>query len=316
MKAFNLQNPGIILFVAASVFILSCGQPADQSADSPLETTTPVEVATVDTASLSEYTELTAVSSYLQKSYIKASINGYIQSASAQVGQQVRAGQILFRLITKEARAIGDGVNELDPSLKFSGQTSIRADQSGFVTSVSHQKGDYVQDGEAMAVVTTQNSLVFLLNLPYELNGLTKTNHTVELTLPDGVQLKGTLGEAFAGVDSAAQTKRLIIKVNPASVIPEGLVAKVRMRNTYRSATQTLPKSAVLANETEDEFWVMKLINDTTAVKVLVKPGITTSKKIEVLSPKFNTKDRFITVGNYGIADTAKVKIIKQDGHE
>ncbi len=35
-----------------------------------------------------------------------------------------------------------------------------------------------------------------------------------------------------------------------------------------------LPKQAVLGNETQTEFWVMKLINDSTAVKVINKQRV------------------------------------------
>jgi uncharacterized NAD(P)/FAD-binding protein YdhS len=72
-----------------------------------------------------------------------------------------------------------------------------------------------------------------------------------------------------------------------------------------------LPKSAVLANETQTEFWVMKLINDTLAVKVPVTKGIETTDRIEIISPQFAAQDRIVITGNYGLSDTAKVKIVK-----
>ena len=56
--------------------------------------------------------------------------------------------------------------------------------------------------------------------------------------------------------------------------IPEGLIGKVRLTKVSHPQAQVLPKSAVLANETEDQFWIMKLINDSTAVKISVKKGI------------------------------------------
>ena len=37
-----------------------------------------------------------------------------------------------------------------------------------------------------------------------------------------------------------------------------------------------------------------------------------TIEKIEIVSPKFSTSDKFLLTGNYGLADTAKIKIIKQ----
>ncbi|WP_316836183.1 efflux RND transporter periplasmic adaptor subunit [Pedobacter nutrimenti] len=298
------------MLLFSGLFLTACNQ-NKEAASEPAAPVTPVQVTYVKTNPLSDFIELNAVSSYLQKSYVKANINGYVQFSGAQLGKEVGGHEILFTLITKEARAIGNAVNQLDPGFKFSGISKIRAEQSGFITQVNHQRGDYVQDGEALAVISNRNSLVFLLDLPYEFRSVVDQNKNIELILPDGEKLKGTLGGAMPSVDSAAQTQRIMIRVNPSHTIPEGLIAKVRITRTAKSNAQTLPKSAVLANETEDEFWVMKLINDSTAVKVPIKKGIENAQFIEILDPVFNSKDRIITTGNYGIADTAKVKVDK-----
>jgi uncharacterized NAD(P)/FAD-binding protein YdhS len=56
----------------------------------------------------------------------------------------------------------------------------------------------------------------------------------------------------------------------------------------------------------------MKLMDDSTAVKVPVTKGLEISDKIEIISPKFLVSDKFLLTGNYGLADTARVKIITQ----
>lgn len=56
----------------------------------------------------------------------------------------------------------------------------------------------------------------------------------------------------------------------------------------------------------------MKLLDSATAVKVPVKTGMETNDRIEILSPIFTGDDRFLLTGNYGLSDTAKVKIIHQ----
>jgi len=307
MKKRNLTKYLYLLTVG----VLSACQGADPAED-PIAAVTPVEVTYITTGPISESTELNAVSSYLQKSFVKANMNGYVLSVRAQVGQQIASNELLFSLMTKEARAIGNAVNQLDPAFKFSGTSNIRAGQAGFITEVSHQKGDYVQDGEALAVIINKNSFVFLLDLPYEQRVLMANNKVLELTLPDGEKLKGTVSGTFPIVDSVSQTQKVIIKVNVSHPIPEGLIAKVSIVKVARSNASTLPKSAVLTNETEDEFWVMKLINDSTAIKVPVKRGVENKDKVEVLSPVFNAQDRIITTGNYGMADTARVKVVKQ----
>lgn len=300
----------IVVAFLVAIFI-SCTQLDSTVGDQTAEVVSPVQVTGITHLELNSYTELTAVSSYQQRSYLKANINGYVQTVNASVGQQVSKGSLLFSLITKEATAIGNSVNKLDTGLKFSGVSAIRAGQSGFILSVSHQKGDYVQDGEALAVLSNQNSFVFLLDLPYELHALASSRQSVKLTLPDGTILSGKIKGSLPSVDSLAQTQRMIIQIEPGPPIPEGLVASVQLIKASSPNAQALPRGAVLTNETEDEFWVMKLLNDSIAVKVPVKKGIEDEQFIEITSPVFNKKERIITVGNYGIADTAKVKVVK-----
>lgn len=298
-----------LFFLLCSGTLVSCEQPSKTAADVTPVPETPVQITTVSKATLSEDVVLNATSAYQEKSFVKANTNGYLQSSTLQAGAAVSHNQILFKLITKEARAIGNSINQLDPGFKFSGISTIRAEKSGYVILVNHQKGDYVQDGEALATIINQSSLVFLLDLPYEMRSVLLQNKALELTLPDGEKLKGTITSSLPAVDSLAQTQRMIIKVNATHPIPENLVAKVKVVKSAADNVQVLPRSAVLTNETEDEFWVMKLINDSTAVKTMVKKGMEDGKSIQILSPVFGAKDRLITVGNYGLADTAKVKI-------
>ncbi|MCZ4244081.1 efflux RND transporter periplasmic adaptor subunit [Pedobacter punctiformis] len=287
------------------------------SSSNPTEATdaslpvTPVQVTNIRDSSLAEYVELSAVSAYLEKSFVKANINGYVEGANVRTGQQVASRQLLFSLVTKEARSIGNTVNKLDPGFNFSGVSTIRADQAGVIVQVNHQKGDYVQDGEPLATISNRNSLVFLLDLPYELNPMINRNRTLEILLSDGTKLNGSVSGTMPAVDSVAQTQRYILKVAAGKEIPEGLIARVRLMKTNHVQAQILPKLAVLSNETEDEFWVMKMINDSTAVKIKVKKGIESNTSTEVLAPRFSKTDRIITIGNYGIADTARVKIQK-----
>jgi len=306
-KYFKLTF-GVIALISCLSACYSADPVAETDAPAPV---TPVQVTSPKDSSLSEYVELSAVSAYLEKSFVKANINGYVERTGAKTGQQVGTGTLLFTLITKEARSIGNTVNKLDPGFKFSGVSNIRSGQAGTIVQVNHQNGDYVQDGEALATISNRNSLVFLLDLPYELNKIISQNKTIDVLLPDGTKLAGSVSGIMPSVDSLAQTQRYIIKIPTSKDIPQGLIAKVRLSKLSHAKAQVLPKSAVLSNETEDEFWVMKMINDSTAVKVNVKKGIESNSLIEVLEPRFTKTDRIIKTGNYGIADTARVNIQK-----
>lgn len=282
--------------------------PAAEATDS-IDARTPVTITTVSNGPLNDFIDLNAVSAFLQKSYVKANANGYLQSADVFPGKFVETGQTLFTLKTKEAQSIGNAIQRLDSSLHFSGENTIRAGQHGYITQLNHQSGDYVQDGEQLAVISDRNSFVFLLNLPYELRPEVLGKKTVELLLPDGTRLQGIVGPLMPTVDSVSQTQNIVLKVNTDKAIPENLIAKVRINRVAKARAQSLPKSALLTDETESDFWVMKLIDSATAVKVPVKKGLETNDRVEVLSPLFAPGDKIVVTGNYGLPDTAKVKV-------
>jgi multidrug efflux pump subunit AcrA (membrane-fusion protein) len=261
---------------------------------------------------MTDYIDLNATSVFLQKNYVKSNANGYIVKVNAQQGQYVNAGQVLFAVKTKEAQSIGNSINILDTTFKFSGVNRIKAAKYGYISQVNHQLGDYVQDGEALATISDRSSFVFLMQMPYELRQYVSLNKNIQLTLPGGKTLDGRVSAFMPTVDTVAQTEPVVIRVSDNQQIPENLVAKARVVKSQKGSTQSLPKEAVLANETQTDFWVMKLINNTTAVKVPVKKGIESGDKVEILSPKFSAQDKIVVTGNYGLPDTAKVKIAQQ----
>ncbi|MBS1529778.1 MAG: efflux RND transporter periplasmic adaptor subunit [Bacteroidetes bacterium] len=314
INRYSLAWP-IISMVALMICLAACGggkKSDDDDDTSKVQAQTPVTVTTVDQKSMADYVDLNATSAFLQKNYIKSNANGYIVKVNVQQGQQVNQGQTLFVIKTKEAQAIGNSINVLDTTFKFSGTNQIKASKHGYISQMNHQMGDYVQDGEALATMSDRSSFVFLMQLPYELRQYVNRGERIQLTLPGGQKLDANVASFMPSVDTVAQTQAVVLKVNSGEQIPENLVAKARIVKSEKSNTQSLPKEAVLANETQTDFWVMKMINATTAVKVPVKKGIETGDRIEILSPKFSANDKIVVTGNYGLTDTAKVKITEQ----
>ena len=303
----------LIILLSAALPAFSCKHPAPaQEEETPAAVQTPVTVTTVSKEALSSYIELNATSAFLLKNYVKANANGYLQHGSVQPGQYVNQGQPLFTVKTKEAQSLGNAVNQLDSAFRFSGTNTIRAGAKGYITQVNHQAGDYVQDGEQLAVISDLSSFVFLLDLPYELRPYVLNKKSVELVLPDGEKLNGIISSTMPTMDAASQTQSIVIRVNAPHSIPENLVARVRILKTTESNAPSLPRAAVLSDETQTNFWIMKMIDSVTAVKVPVKKGIETSDRVEILSPPLNPGEKILVTGNYGLGDTAKVKIIEQ----
>jgi multidrug efflux pump subunit AcrA (membrane-fusion protein) len=289
----------------------SCLHREPEAEETAVDVQTPVTVTTIDQQPLEEYVELNATSTFLLKNYIKANATGYLQSARVEPGQFVQAGQVLFTIKTKEAESLGNIVNKLDSNFKFSGTNVIRAGTGGFISQLNHQSGDYVQDGEQLAVISETQSFVFIMELPYELRAYVKLGDRLDVQLPDGEKIPGRISSMMPTVESASQTLNVLIKVNATHTIPENLIAKIRIPKSVRSHAISLPRASVLSDETQTDFWVMKMTDSTTAVKVPVKKGMETRDRVEILSPVFSTQDKILLSGNYGLPDTAKVRIVQ-----
>lgn len=305
-----MKNILLILSAGLLFGVPACKPKAPAEAAVPeLEASTPVTVTTPETGLLEEYIDLNATSVFQVKNYVKSNATGYLQAVNTHPGDFVQRGQVLFTVKTKEAESLGTALAELDSSLHFTGLTNIRATASGYIIQLSYQAGDYVQDGEQLAAIADGSSFAFLLDLPFELRPYLAGNRAVQLLLPDGARMRGTVTASLPTVDPVAQTQSIVIRVNGAQNLPENLIATVRLLKTSRHNAVSLPKAAVLTDETQSEFWIMQMLDDSVAVKVPIQKGLETADRVEILSPRLRAGDRILLTGNYGLPDTARVNI-------
>jgi multidrug efflux pump subunit AcrA (membrane-fusion protein) len=305
-----MKNLIIFLFFACGL-IFSCKNSNKSSNESQPEGRVPVTITNPEISTLVDSIELNATSVFLLKSYVKSNSTGYLQEVNTQLGGKIIKGEKLFVIRSKEATNLGNSITLSDSNFRFSGLVSIPAPGSGYITQLNYQAGDYVQDGETLAAISDANSLVFMLELPYELKSFLPLNKIITLTLPDGQKLTGNIDQPMPMVDPVSQTQNYVIRVSQTNAIPENLVAKVNFIKNKKNDAISLPKEAIVTNETQSEFWIMKMTDSITVVKVLVNKGIETSNRVEILSPVLNPFDNILLTGNFGLPDTAMVSIIK-----
>ena len=275
----------------------------------------PITITNPITGPISESMILTATSSYQKKNIVSASIQGYVLSSQVSVGDHVSKGQPLFVLQTKESHALGNAT--LPDSLKtFTGKVTVFASAPGIVTSVSRQSGDYVQDGEQLCMIADIASFAFVLSVPYDYTRYIRIGETCDLILPDSTRLPGKIDKKLSTLDAASQTQNYLVVLTSGASVPENIIAQARLSTKQKSSAVLLPKQTILADETMKNFWVMKLINDTTAVKVTIEKGMEEGDGVEIISPVFSPQDKFVLTGNYGLEDTAFVTITRSGGSE
>ena len=311
---FLIINSQFSIIVILFLFFAACsGNHQENEEEEEAETETPVTVTHCTIGDMIEVVELNATSTFLVKNQIKATTTGYIKSVSALPGQRVTKDQVLFVIKGKEAENLGAVFNELIMDIPYTGEIKIVANCTGYLPEIHHQTGDYVMEGNDLAEIIDASSLVFLLQLPYELTPYMAQNKTLTIELPDGTDIKGTVSMSMPEVDPVSQTQSIVIRIPAGNgSIPENLIAKVKIIKNIRHNAVSLPKQAILADETLENFWIMKMIDDEYAVKTPVIKGIEIDGQVEILSPELSEDDIILETGNYGLPETAKV-VIQED---
>ena len=296
--------------LSAAVILASCRNSGSKSEEEKIEARTPVTIVSVSEKPISETINLSAVSVFINKNIIRSATTGTIENISVTPGDFINRDQLLFTVKTREAMAV-QNIQSGDSSLNFKGIIKIFSPKEGIISSLSHQNGDFVQEGDELAVIAEQNSLVFILEVPFEFKSLIEKRSTCSLRLPDNSVITGLIKGKLPEMNVQAQTISYLVKPVTTSRLPQNLIAMASIVKNDKENAKVLPKPAVLGNEALTEFWVMKLVNDSIAIKVIVKKGMETNTEVEITDPVFNPSDRVILTGNYGLPDTASIIIMK-----
>ena len=297
-------------------FLAACGSqdPATAAAEEEpaVKPRALVTVGGIETDTLTDVLRLSAVSAFPAKDALRATTTGYVLAPAPVVGQPVRAGQTVFTLQTKESRVLHLDQLTGDPRLKFSGIIRIRSARDGVLATVDKLAGDYVQDGEQLGLTYDRSRFGFVLDVPATLLRYVHPGQRCRVLLPDGRVLPGRVAEVLATADVNIQTQRYTIRpVGAVLELPENLAVQVELDRTAPRRTRTLPRAAVLTDETQTQFWVMRLLNDSTAAKVPVTVGAQEQNRIEIKAPVFSARDKILVSGNFGLDDTAAVRVTR-----
>lgn len=260
--------------------------------------------------SMTEYIDLNATTTFQNQETVRATFAGYIVKCYKNPGDPVHRGDVLFLIRTKESSA-SDSTDINYGSGRFSGLVKLFSRTDGILSELDFQAGNYVSEGDKLALVVEPQSLKILLNVPFRYASLIGPSGQYSFRLPDGRVHQAKVIRKIPSIDPANQTQTFILEAVPFMEIPANLNLTVKVPVKHSGSAVTLPRSSVVSNETQTEFWVMKALNDSLALRLNVKKGIETDSLVQILEPALNLNDRFISEGAYGLPDTAKIIIKK-----
>jgi multidrug efflux pump subunit AcrA (membrane-fusion protein) len=305
----NLNNKKIFLLPVLSILLIaltSCGKKDSEETETPLKG---VEVTAGNpvTTKMNEYLDLNANTFFLSQEIVRATFPGFILKTDKNLGDHVKKGELLFTIKTKEASAS----DSIYLGNQFNGKVNIYARSNGILTELSYQTGDYVTESDRLALIVDPSSLRIMLNVPFQYSNNVSGSDSYLIKLPDKKEFSAKVVKKLPSIDAVNQTQSFILEPNSTINVPANLnlIVKIPLKTLVNAVA--LPKSAVITNETESEFWVMKIINDSTAVKFDIKKGIETDSLVQIKEPVLSVNDRFVTEGAYGLPDTVNIMIKK-----
>lgn len=288
-----------IVLVFALLCLSGCGKHTADESTADAQAQTKVTLTHGRYGHIEQTVHFSATAMYLRKSVITMPVSGYVVEALVQCGAEVRQGQRLYTIESKERHAVGGA---------DSSGIGITAMADGVVLDVQQQAGNYVAEGGALCTIAESESLVFDVRVPYEQRGQVSVGDRCTLVLADGTRIDGTIRRSLGSMQTNTQAQDWIAIVAPMS-IPEGLHAEAvfTLRTADKRPHLVVPKSAVQSDEMLQYYWVMTLSENGTAKQVPVEMVARNTTEIEIASDRLSPQDDIILTGGYGLEEGTSV---------
>ena len=308
----------ILLYVVGGMLVLGLSyaafkhfkdkKTAETATEKPVENTIiEVSTTTVKNQSLTEFLTINGTTKFQKTANIRSISTGYIMDMGFVIGSFIQKGQLFCRVKTKEQDALKE-INLIDTSLRiFNQPLTVVSNASGILSTLNVHVGDYVAEGDILAVLTEPSSLVILVNVPYEYHQTIKVGTKCEVKLPDNRIMNLEIGGMTPSVDAVSQAQFYFIRL-PNENLPENLNVIVRFPYKQSGSAKSIPINALQTDELQKEFWVMRVV-DSIAVKTPVTIGLQTNELVEIKSGNVKIGDIIVLQGGYGLADSTAISI-------
>jgi hypothetical protein len=252
--------------------------------------------------------EFQGITRYTQTIEIRAHVTGIITKVHISLSDKVSSKQVLFEIRPREASVL-ESLNITNKYIKSAADT-VHAFSSGIVNQIAVQPGDFVQEGDLLATCVDQNSLRAVVYIPLEMNIVSMHNLSCSVLLPDGKTLSGIIGAALPAANEADQTNAFLVKLSESNALPENIHVKVLVKTGTVKQGLFVPYTALYGNEELSRFWVLKIMDDSMAVRIPVEKGITVDTLVQITGSDINTSDPIVYQGGYALPDSSFVTIV------
>jgi len=297
----------IQLLVFSIIHTLSSCRPGSTSPDEQMPVVT-VKAEPVTSGTIENEISFNGSTVYLKKNQVLSPVSGYVVITNVRFGQEVQEGMVLFELKTRESKAL-ESVNDTSG---ISGTVKLHAASDGFINELNiNGSGVFVQEGSVLCNIVNNTDLMVRLNVPYEYVSILNREKKCKIRLADNTVISGSVFRILPTIDESNQTQTVLIRPETTRLIPEYLNLLIFFIKEKHNNAMLVSKSSLMTDETQSEYWVMKITEGNTAVKIPVAKGIENDSIAEIISSDLKINDLIISEGAYGLPDSTTVSIAK-----
>lgn len=307
-QRINMDNRWIRLSQGAiGCLLMAACTSARPDSESKQEAKSDVEVISPVIRPATNHVRFQGVTRFMQTNDIRSQLTGIVLRVNCTPGQNITLHQALFVIQPQEAAALERShlSNEINSSLT----DTVYAHLKGQIKSVNVQGGDFVQAGDILANCVRSSSMKVIAYVPVEQISVIGKTKDCQILLPDGTLIGGRVSGTLPEAEAQNQTMAYIIESKENISLSENINVTLQFTTTQIQDALLVPASAVMGNEEQTAFWVMKLTNDSTCVKVPVQKGSMSDSLVQLVASGLTINDLIVSQGAYGLADSARVKV-------
>ncbi|OQY27993.1 MAG: hypothetical protein B6244_08595 [Candidatus Cloacimonetes bacterium 4572_55] len=189
--------------------------------------------------------------------------------------------------------------------------TRITSPISGVVGERHCRPGDRIQPSARLFQISNTDEIIAVVYVPEkEVDNVVKGQFAFLTSdyLGDK-KFQGWVKRVSPVIDPNTGTFKVTVGVkNPDNTLKPGMFVNAHVITDLHESTLLIPKTAVVY---ENELMNVFVVRDSVAHKVLLNIGYQDYEKIEVLSELQDT-DRVIVVGQFGLKDKTKIKVVAE----
>jgi membrane fusion protein (multidrug efflux system) len=189
--------------------------------------------------------------------------------------------------------------------------TNITAPISGILSSRTIKYGDFITVNTKVFSIVDMNSLITKVYIPEKDIININTNQSAIIT-SDAIgnkKFEGKIKNINPVVDPTTGTVKVTITLRGyQNILKPGMFVKSHIIIDTHKNTLILTKKAIIYNGIQSVAFV---VQNGVANQIVLNVGYQDSETVEILNKEIKTGDKIIVVGQYGLKDKSKVKIIK-----